>query len=183
MTCKGCGNRIPEKYLRLEAFKCPFCGRLYRRTSPQHARNSISHTYNQQIKYNNASATTPTSRPQMKNLLSYKNSVLCGLGVLLGFSLALAGILSSFVPFTSVGLILFGGCMCVYAQNYKKKIRIIQEALKHRHNLQTALGMYQFCIEHNCGAGAPIRSIRNFFLIESILRPDEMVHMCFTGLI
>ena len=31
MICRGCGNRIPERYLRLDSFKCPFCGKLYKR--------------------------------------------------------------------------------------------------------------------------------------------------------
>lgn len=42
MTCKGCGNRIPEKYLRLDSFKCPSCGKPYKRIASHHTSKPIS---------------------------------------------------------------------------------------------------------------------------------------------
>lgn len=31
MRCRQCGSEIPQRYLKLDAFKCPSCGKLYRR--------------------------------------------------------------------------------------------------------------------------------------------------------
>ena len=43
MTCRGCGNPIPSRYLQLDAFKCPNCGRAYRRSkaATEQSRSSL----------------------------------------------------------------------------------------------------------------------------------------------
>lgn len=40
MKCKGCGVLIPEKYLQLEAFRCPNCGKSYRRVTSSSSRTT-----------------------------------------------------------------------------------------------------------------------------------------------
>ena len=42
MKCKACGNVIPSELLRKDSFKCPSCGRDYRRSTREDAPASVS---------------------------------------------------------------------------------------------------------------------------------------------